>query len=278
LRRLDFGIGRTTVARLLRANEYSLRTNRKRLARTQDPERDRQFRLMARWRRRFLRQGLPVISVDAKKKELVGNFKNAGRCWRKEARAVLDHDFASAAKGRGIPFGMYDEGRDTGFVVVGTSHETADFVTAALRTWWLENGRWCYPKARRWLLEADCGGANSNRTWGWKVALQGLADEFGVAITVAHLPPGASKWNRIEHRMFNLISANWTGEPLTSYETMLKFISTTTSATGFRCRVALDTTIYKTKIKVTEEQKASVRLKRHAILPQWNYTILPHKR
>jgi hypothetical protein len=251
LRRLGFGIGRTTVARLLRANDYSLRTNRKRLARTQDPERDRQFRLMARWRRRFLRQGWPVISVDAKKKELVGNFKNAGRCWRKEARAVLDHDFVSAAKGRGIPFGMYDEGRNTGFVVVGTSHETADFVTAALRTWWLENGRWCYPKARRWLLEADCGGANSNRTWGWKVALQGLADEFGVAITVAHLPPGASKWNRIEHRMFNLISANWAGEPLASYETLLNFISTTTSSTGFRCRVALDATIYKTKIKVT---------------------------
>jgi len=278
LRQLGFGIGRTTVARLLRSDKYSLRTNRKRLARTQDPERDRQFRLLARWRRRFQRQGWPVISVDTKKKELVGNFKNAGRCWRQEAHAVLDHDFASAAKGRAIPYGRYDLGRNTGFVVVGTSHETADFATAALRTWWLENGRWCYPKARRWLLEADCGGANSNRTWAWKVGLQRLADEFGVAITVAHLPPGASKWNHIEHRMFNLISANWAGEPLVSYETMLNFISTTMSSTGFRCRVALDTTLYKTKIKITEEQKASVRLKRHKILPQWNYTIQPRKR
>jgi hypothetical protein len=278
LRRRGWSIGRTTVRRLLRQLRYSLRTNRKRLARTHEPDRDRQFRLMARRRHWFVRHGWPVLSVDTKKKELVGPFKNPGRCWRDRERPVLDHDFPSAALGRGIPYGIYDQGRNTGFVVVGTSHETAAFATAALRTWWLENGRWCYPKATRWLIEADCGGANGNRAWAWKVGLQRLADEFGVAITVSHLPPGASKWNRIEHRMFSLISANWAGEPLASYETILNFVRSTTSAAGFRCRASLDTAEYKTRQKVPPEEKAAVRLKRHQALPQWNYTILPRRR
>jgi hypothetical protein len=278
LRRQGYQVGRTTVARLMRNRDYSLRTNRKRLARTQDPDRDRQFRFMARQRQRFLRNGWPVISVDTKKKELIGNFKNPGTTWRKDARDVLDHDFPNAAEGRGIPFGLYDEGRNTGFVVVGTSRETADFATAATRTWWLENGRWCYPKATRWLLEADCGGANGYRVWAWKAGLQRLADEFGVAITVAHLPPGASKWNRIEHRMFNLISKNWAGEPLTSYELMLNHIRTTTSNTGFRCRVEFDTTDYPAKVTVDTDDRAKIRLKRHKVLPQWNYTIWPQQK
>jgi len=273
-----FAISHTTVARLLRAADYALRTNRKRLARTHEPERDAQFQLMERQRRRFRRRGWPVLSVDTKKKELVGNFKNPGACWRKEARAVLDHDFASAALGRGIPFGVYDAGRNCGFVLVGTSHETAEFAVAALRAWWLETGRWCYPRAARWLLEADCGGANGNRSWRWKVGLQRLADEFGVAITVAHLPPGASKWNRIEHRMFNLISANWAGEPLASYEVILKYIETTESETGFRCRAVLDTSEYPTRIQVTEEEKRAVRIRYHKTLPQWNYTIYPRRK
>jgi hypothetical protein len=241
-----------------------------------EPERDRQFRLLERRRRCFLGRGLPVLSVDAKKKEWVYNFKNPGRCWRREARDVLDPDFASDAVGRAIPYGIYDQGRNTGFVVVGTSHETADFAVAALQTWWLENGRWCYPQARRWLIEADCGGANGNRRWGWKVGLQRLADEFGVTITVGHYPPGASKWNRIEHRMFSLISANWQGEPLASYEAVLNFVATTTSTTGFRCRARLDTTAYPTKQSVSDEEKVAVRLKRHKALLQWNYTIRPH--
>jgi DDE family transposase len=275
LTRAGFPVSHSTIARLLHQCGYSLRTNRKRLARTHEPERDRQFRLLERRRRWFLSQQLPVLSVDTKKKECVGNFKNPGRCWRRTARAVLDHDFPSDAVGRAIPFGMYDQGRNTGFVVVGTSHETADFAVAALRTWWLDNGRWCYPQARQWLLEVDCGGANSNRRWDWKIGLQRLADEFGVAITVSHYPPGASKWNRIEHRMFNLISGNWQGQPLVSYETVLNYIATTTSTTGFRCRATLDTTTYPTKRKVTAEAKAAVRLKHHKILPQWNYTIRP---
>jgi hypothetical protein len=276
LQRQGFAISHASVGRLLREADYSLRTNRKRLAKAHEPERDTQFRLLQRRRRYFMGRGWPVLSVDTKKKEWIGNFKNAGRCWRRTERAVWDHDFASLAVGRGIPYGIYDQGRNTGFVVVGTSHETAAFAAAALRSWWLENGRWCYPRARHWLIEADCGGANGNRPWAWKVGLQRLADEFGVRITVAHLPPGASKWNRIEHRMFSLISANWAGEPLVSHEAVLNFIRSTTSETGFRCRAVLDTAHYPTRVKTTEEEKQSVRIKRHKLLPQWNYTIYPH--
>lgn len=275
LGRLGFRVSHATIARLLRQCGYSLRTNRKRLARTHEPERDRQFRIIGRRRRWFLGRGLPVLSVDTKKKELVGNFKNPGTCWRKRSRDVLDHDFPSDAIGRAIPFGIYDQGRNRGFVMVGTSHETAEFAIRALRTWWLREGRWYYPKARRWLIEADCGGANGNRLWAWKVGLQRLADEFGVAITVSHYPPGASKWNRIEHRMFNLISGNWQGEPLVSYETVLNYIRTTKSSTGFRCRAVLDRRTYNTKQRVTKGERARVRLRPYKVLPKWNYTICP---
>jgi hypothetical protein len=278
LNRIGFRVSHATVARLLRLDGYSLRTNRKRLARTDKPERDRQFRLIERRRRWYLSRDLPVLSVDTKKKELVGKFKNPGTCWRKKPREVLDHDFPSDAIGRAIPFGIYDQGRNTGFVVVGTSHETSAFAIQALRTWWLKTGFWRYPKARRWLIEADCGGANGNRLWAWKVGLQRLADEFRVAITVSHYPPGASKWNRIEHRMFNLISASWAGEPLVSYETILNYIRTTTSSTGFCCRAVLDSRAYETKQKVTAEEKATVRLRPYNILPQWNYTVSPRSK
>ncbi|MBV8606397.1 MAG: ISAzo13 family transposase [Singulisphaera sp.] len=272
-RRLPAGHG--TVARLLRAQKFSLRTNRKRLARTNDPQRDQQFRYLARVRRWYLTRGLPVISVDTQKKELVGNFKNPGRCWRREGRRVLDHDFRSWALGLGISYGIYDVGRNAGYVVIGTSHETAAFAVAALRRWWLEVGRGCYAGAKRLLIQADGGGANGSRKWAWKVALQGLADETGLIITVMHYPPGASKWNWIEHRMFSLISANWAGEPLVSYEVMMKLIQGTRSATGFHCQARLDTTWYATGVKITAEEKAGVRLKRRPVLPQWNYTIWP---
>jgi hypothetical protein len=278
LSRRGFQVSHTTVARLLRLDGYSLRTNRKRLARTHEPERDRQFRLIDRRRRWFLSRDLPVLSVDTKKKELVGNFKNPGTCWRKGARDVLDHDFPSDALGRAIPFGIYDQAWNSGFVVVGTSHETAKFATEALRTWWLTTGFWRYPKARQWLIEADCGGANGNRLWAWKVGLQRLADEFHVAITVSHYPPGASKWNRIEHRMFNLISQNWAGQPLVSYETVLNHIRTTTSSTGFYCQAVLDPREYATKQKVTVQEKSAVLLQPYKILPKWNYTVFPRRK
>ena len=276
LRRRGLRVGRETVARLLRQRDYSLRTNRKRLAGTHHPDRDRQFRYLTRIRRWYLTHGLPVISVDTKKKELVGNFKNPGRCWRKTDRDVLDHDFAKDASGRGIPYGIYDVGRDAGFVVIGTSHETAAFAVATIRRWWLAVGRVVYPTARRLLIEADCGGANGYRRLAWKAALQGFADEFGLIITVTHYPPGASKWNPIEHRMFSLISENWAGEPLVDYETMLKYIRRTRSATGFHCRAGLDQTRYEQGKKVSREERVAIRLRPRSVLPQWNYTIWPH--
>jgi Rhodopirellula transposase DDE domain len=278
LRTRGIRISANTVGRLLKARGYSLRTNRKRLARTHEPDRDRQFRYLARQRRRFQKQGNPAISIDTKKKELVGLFKNPGRTWRRQPVDVWDHDFPTLAVGRAVPFGIYDDQRHTGFVVVGTSNETAAFAAAALSQWWEEHGRWCYPRSRHWFIEADGGGANSSRTWAWKWALQGLADRWGVAITMAHYPPGASKWNPIEHRLFSQITANWQGEPLRDFDTVLGCIRATTSTTGLRCRAVLDRTHYPTRIKVTPEQKRSIRLKRSKVLPQWNYTILPHSK
>lgn len=275
LRKRGIPIGHVTVARLLREQKYSLRTNRKRLARTTDPDRDRQFRLLARRRSRFQRQGWPVISIDTKKKELVANFKNPGRTWRRRDRDVLDHDFPSWANGRAIPFGIYDIARNEGYVVIGISHETAAFTVRAIRSWWMDVGRWHYPETTRLAIECDCGGGNDPRRWLWRVGLQRLANEFGLTITVGHFPPSASKWNLIEHRMFNLISANWAGEPLVSYEVILKHIRSTRSSTGFRCRATLDKTYYPTKVQVSDEDKASVRLTRHHVLPKWNYTFRP---
>ena len=278
LTRRGVQVGHVTVARLLRAQKYSLQSNRKRLGGKKDPYRDRQFRLLGRRRRRFQRQGWPVISVDTKKKELIGDFKNNGRCWRCEDRNVLDHDFPTLARGRAYPYGIYDENRNAGYVVIGTTHQTAAFAVRAIRSWWLKVGRRQYPGVSRLAIEADSGGANGNRCWAWKVGLQDLADEFGLTITVGHYPAGASKWNPIEHRMFNLISANWAGEPLTSYEVMLKHIRATRSSTGFRCRASLDTRFYPTKVKVSDDAKATMRLSRHTVLPNWNYTIRPRKR
>jgi hypothetical protein len=220
---------------------------------------------------------LPVISVDTKKKEWVGNFKNAGRCWRRRHRVVFDHDFPSWALGRAIPGGVYDIRYNDGYVVVGTSHETARFIVAVIRAWWRDVGRYRYPGARRLLIEMDGGGAGDPRTWLWKVALQDLANQTGLIITVTHYPPGASKWNPIEHRMFSLISGNWAGEPLVSYETILKYIRTTRSKNGFRCRARLDRTDYPTRQRAAPEDKARVCLKPRSVLPKWNYTIWPHR-
>src|SRR5208283_4482464 len=214
LRRRGYAIGHVTAGRLLEARDFSLRANRKRLAGKRDPNRNRQFLLLARRRRRFLTHHWPIISVDSKKKELIGNFKNPGRTWRRHARSVLDYDFPSLASGRAYPYGVYDEAANAGYVVVGTSHDTAAFATSAIRSWWLGIGRQRYPQARRLAIDADGGGSNGNRVWGWKLGLQHLADECALTITVGHLPAAASKWNPIEHRMFNLISGNWAGEPL----------------------------------------------------------------
>ncbi len=270
-----FQVGHSTVARLLKQQGYALRGNRKRLSPRHDGQRDQQFRYIARQRRRFEKANWPRISVDTKKKELVGTFKNAGRTWRREPLDVFETDFPQDAKGRAIPYGIYDLGRNEAYVVVGTSHETPAFAVAAIRSWWREVGRHQYRGKHELLIQADGGGANGNRCWLWKLGLQQLADEFNLTITVTHYPTGASKWNAIEHRLFCRISSNWAGQPLISFETVLKFIRTTRTKTGLRCRARLDKTNYATGLKATKEEKAQINLQRHSVLPKYNYTIRP---
>jgi hypothetical protein len=277
LRRRGVKLAPSTLARLLRRLHFSLQTCRKQKAGIRDRDRDRQFRYLLRLRNWYLTRKRPVISVDTKKKEWVGNFKNPGRSWRRRPRQVLDHDYPSWGEGRANPAGIYDLAYNDGYVVIGISHETPSFEVAAIRQWWLQVGRQRYANEHRMLIEVDGGGANDHRKWEWKLALQGLADEFDMTITVTHFPPGASKWNPIDHRMFSLISANWAGEPLVSYEMIVKHIRTTRSDTGFHCRACLDRREYTIKKKITAEQKATIRLTRRSVLPAWNYTICPHK-
>ena len=277
LRRKRFKVGRETVRRLLKRLDYSLHHNHKARSKRQNADRDRQMRYLARRRRAFLKAKKPVISVDCKKKELIGNFKNAGRTWRREAHSVLATDFPSDADGKAIPYGVYDIARNRGFVGVGVSHETAEFAVDVIRHWWLTEGRMAYPDQTEVLIQGDGGGANGYRNWLWKWELQRLADETGLTFTVNHYPTSASKWNWIEHRLFCHISANWAGEPLIRYEVVLKFIRTTATETGLCCTAYLDRKRYLTQVKVTPEQKATIRLVKHRVLPKWNYTIRPHK-
>lgn len=266
------------MARLLKQQGYTLRSNRKRLSPRQDPQRDRQFRHMAQQRRKFSRAGAPIISVDTKKKELIGPFRNPGRTWRQQPLEVFETDFPNDALGKAIPYGIYDLTHNEGYVVVGTSHETPAFAIAAIRSWWQQVGCKQYRRTHTLLIQADGGGANGNRCWLWKFGLQQLADEFNLTITVTHYPTGASKWNAIEHRLFCHVSRNWAGQPLMSYETVLKFIRTTKTTTGLRCRARLDRKRYATGLKITPEHKQQIELQPHRILPKYNYTIRPHKR
>lgn len=275
IKRRGIEVSHVTIGRLMSELKFSLRTNRKRLAKTHDPNRDQQFRLLTRRRNNFQCQNWPIISIDCKKKELIGNFKNPGKTWRTEALDVYDHDFPSWADGRVVPFGIYDIAKNRGFMVVGICRETSAFVINAIRTWWLTAGRLQYPGATRLAIECDCGGGNGPRQWAWKVGLQRLADEFGLTITVGHFPPGASKWNFIEHRMFSLISGNWAGEPLISYTHVLNYIRSTRSTKGFRCRAILDKKDYPKKQCASTEEKEHVRLSLNRVLPKWNYTVRP---
>ena len=275
LRQKGIRVGRNTVRRLLKGQRYALRANHKRLTNAHNPDRDRQMRYIARQRRAFQKAGKPVLSVDAKKRELIGNFKNAGRTWRPQPLDVLETDFRSEAKGIALLYGIYDPSRNAGYMVIGVSHETAEFAVAAIRAWWLAVGRRVYPGQYHLLIQADDGGSNDSRSWLWKARLQNLADDYQLTITVTHFPAGASKWNPIEHRLFGFISLNWAGQPLVSYETMLKFIRTTRTATGLTCQARLDQTQYETGLKVSAQEKASINLKPHHIFPNWNYTIEP---
>jgi hypothetical protein len=276
LKQRGYHAGPDTVRRLLRQRNYALRVNRKRLTKHQDADRDEQMQYLARQRRAYQKAGFPVISVDAKQRELIGNFKNPGQTWRKRPVMVSESDYPSEAEGIAIPYGIYDLTRNEGFVVVGTTHQTPQFAVAAIRQWWRKAGQHAYLGKHHLLIEADCGGANGNRCWLWKHYLQQFADEFGLTITVTHLPTSASKWNPIEHKLFCHIEHNWSGQPLVSYETILKFIRTTRTDAGLCCRAYLDAKTYRTGQKITATQKAMLNLKPHRVLPRWNYTIEPH--
>ena len=276
LGRLGFAVCPNTVRRLLEEMDYALRANRKSLSGQQSPERDRQFRYLQVQRQEFTRQGLPIISVDTKKKELVGPFKNAGQVWSREAIPVNDHDFRSLAKGLAIPRGLYDVQAHRGSVLIGTSHDTSDFAVDAIVDWWRREGRGLYGQSSELLILADSGGSNGARCRLWKYALQEkLADRFGLAVTVCHYPTGASKWNPIEHRLLSEISKHWAGQPLTDYPTIVRLIGETKTQTGLRVHCGLSTKDYPTKIKISQEQMNELELLAHPILPHWNYTLLP---
>lgn len=266
-----------TVARCVREMGYSLQLNRKTKEGPQHPDRDAQFRFINRQEAVFRASGDPVISVDTKKKELVGAFANKGRTWRPKGKPyeVKVHDFPSAAKGKAIPYGTYDVVEDRALVNVGISHDTAEFAVESIRRWWRMDGRQRYSSARRLLICADGGGSNSSRTRAWKVHLQELANEIGIPITVCHYPPGTSKWNRVEHRLFSFISLTWKGQPLWNYETVINLIAATKTRTGLRVKAVLDTHQYETGISISNEQMEELRIRRHKTLPDWNYTLLP---
>ncbi len=275
LTRRGHPISADTVGRRLRELDYSLQANVKTKEGSAPPGRDAQFRYINGQVKRFLKRGEPILSIDAKKKERVGAFKNAGRTWRPTGQPypVNVYDYPSLAVGPAIPYGAYDVQRNEGFVNVGMSHDTAEFAVESLRRWWHLFGRRRYPRAKALLLCADGGGSNGSRNRAWKYHLQHLADHLGVAITVCHYPPGTSKWNKIEHRMFSFISLNWRGQPLVSYETVVNLISGTRTRAGLRVKALLDPRTYEAGIKISDEAMAAIRLERHALHPDWNYTI-----
>jgi hypothetical protein len=264
-----------TVGRLLRDQDFSLKSNRKGQSGQSHPDRDRQFRHIQRQRKAFTAAGLPVVSVDAKKKELVGNFKNAGVAWCQEAEPVNTYDFIQDAVCRATPYGVYDINRNRGTVAVGTSADTAQFATDSLERWWRQEGRPAYPKAGHLLVLADGGGSNGHRSRLFKSSLQQFANQHAMAVTVCHYPTGASKWNPVEHRLFGQISNNWAGKPLRSLQTMLGYIRGTVTQTGLRVRAWLNTKTYLKKLKVSNTQMKALNLERLPTCPAWSYTIRP---
>jgi Rhodopirellula transposase DDE domain len=266
-----------TVAGLLHALDYSLQAPHKTREGASHPDRDAQFKHINQRVRVFQRRGQPVISVDAKKKELVGDFKNGGREWQPQGspEPVRTHDFEDKTLGKVTPYGVYDPTHNAGWVSVGIDHDTAYFATETIRRWWQEMGRQVYPEATDLLVTADAGGSNSSRSRLWKVAVQELADRIHLRISVCHLPPGTSKWNNIEHRMFCHITNNWRGRPLISRSVIVHLIGNTKTRTGLHIKAALDRHLYDIGLKVTDEQLAAIRIKRETFHGEWNYTISP---
>jgi hypothetical protein len=277
LARQGYTVSHVTVARCLRELGYSLQANVKTIEGTQHPDRDAQFRYLNDQVRHFVRRRDPVVSVDTKKKELVGSFENRGRRWQPAGKpeAVAVHDFLDPGRGKAIPYGTYDVTRDEAVVNVGITHETAEFAVESIRRWWRLLGRNAYPQARRLLICADAGGSNGSRLRAWKVHLQGLADRLGMAVTVCHYPPGTSKWNKVEHRLFSFISMNWRGRPLLSYEAVVNLIGGTTTKSGLRVKALLDTREYEPGEKITDDEMRTLRMKPHRFHGDWNYTFQP---
>jgi DDE family transposase len=269
-------ISHTTVGRLLVQLNYSLKANVKRFAGASHPDRNQQFEYIERQKQAFLAAGLPVISVDTKKKELIGNFKNAGRTWSQEADEVNDHDFAHDALGKAIPYGIYDLNHHLGYVYVGTSADTPQFAVEMIARWWQAEGQARFPGAAQILILADAGGSNGCRPRMWKHQLQAqVADHLGLEVTVCHYPTGASKWNPIEHRLFGPISINWAGKPLRSFEAMLAYIRGTVTETGLQVKPFLIEQVYEKGRRVSTAAMHDLNIQFAAICPRWNYTIRP---
>jgi transposase len=275
LRAQGFNVHESTVRRQLRGLGYSLQGNRKTQEGADHPDRDGQFRRIAEVSAAVVAAGEPLISVDTKKKELIGNYKNGGKELAPTGRPILvnTHDFIDEELGKAIPYGIYDVGRDEGWVSVGISADTAQFAVAAIKAWWKHLGRKRYPNAKTLTITADCGGSNSYRTRLWKTELQRLADHTGLRIRVMHYPPGTSKWNKIEHRLFSYISINWRAKPLVSRQTVIDLIASTTTTTGLKVYARLDPNTYATKIQVTDHQMRAVNIQCEQFHPEWNYTI-----
>jgi hypothetical protein len=278
LREKGFRVSHGTVWAMLKRMGYSMKTGvKKRRGITRDPTaRDEQFRYIASQRAEFAAAGLPVISVDTKKKELIGNFRNKGRAWCRRPPEVNEYDFSSGAECLAVPFGIYDVARNAGYVVVGMSHNTPEFAVTAVARWWQEEGRAAHPGAGRLLVLADGGPSNGSRSSAWKVYLQEkVCNRFGLAVTVCHYPPGCSKWNPIEYKLFSQISRNWEGKPLRSLSIMLGYIRGTTTAKGLTVKAVLDEGIYRKGRKPTQEEVEKLCLARHQVYPSWNYTVSP---
>jgi Rhodopirellula transposase DDE domain len=278
LQAMGHRIGHNVVADLLRQLNYSLQGNRKTREGSDTPDRDAQFHYINAQVTAALEAGGPAISVDTKKKELVGDFKNAGRELRTKGdpEPVRVHDFKIPELGRAVPYGVYDIAGNAGWVSVGIDHDTASFAVNAIRRWWQSMGRGRYPEARSLLITADCGGSNGSRVRLWKHELQALADELRLTITVCHLPPGTSKWNKIEHRLFSFITQNWRGKPLVSYQTIVQLIAATTTRTGLNVKSEIDNATYPKGIKVRDSDMAAINMTPHQFHGEWNYTIRPN--
>lgn len=268
-------LSHSSIRRLLKQQDYSLKANRKSVATTQHPQRDLQFRYIQRVRRQFIQAGHAVISVDSKKKELIGNFKNPGKSWKHRAEPVNDHDFLQDAVAKAVPYGIYDIVHNQGYVYVGTSGDTADFAVDAIEHWWNRRDRHRFTDERKLLILCDSGGSNGYRVRNWKQQLQLLADYYQIEVMVCHYPSGASKWNPIEHRLFSFISINWAAQPLRTLNQMMAWIRGTVTATGLKVKAAQLKGQYPTKVKVSDEQMATLNLTPRKICPQWNYILRP---